>query len=97
METTDNQSKYVLESLKHQFIAGLNYGIQNFSVQLENRWLKRELNEGYQLTDIRLAYQWNAFRIYSDVTNIFDTQYKEAGAVPMPGRWFSLGLKYVWN
>lgn len=94
---TNDQSKYVLESLKHQFISGIHYSINNFNVQIENRWLKRELNDAYNLTDLRLAYQWKALRIYADITNVFDAQYKESGAVPMPGRWYSLGLKYVWN
>ncbi|QCX52972.1 TonB-dependent siderophore receptor [Elizabethkingia sp. JS20170427COW] len=92
-----NQSKYVLESLKHQFIAGLQYSIQDFSVQVENRWMKRELNKGYNVTDIRLNYQWKDFVVYSDITNIFEAQYRESGAVPMPGRWFSLGFRYLWQ
>ena len=94
---TSNQSKYVLESLKHQFIAGLQYSIQDFSVQAENRWMKRELNKGYNVTDIRLNYQWKDFVVYSDITNIFEAQYRESGAVPMPGRWFSLGFRYLWQ
>jgi iron complex outermembrane receptor protein len=97
MESANNLSKYVLESLKHQFIAGINYNFKNFSTQLENRWLKRELNDAYFITDIRLAYQWNSLRIYTDITNLFNTQYKESGAVPMPSRWFSLGFKYIWQ
>jgi iron complex outermembrane receptor protein len=97
MESANNFSKYVLESLKHQFIAGINYNYKNFSTQLENRWLKRELNDAYFITDIRLAYQWNSLRIYTDITNLFNTQYKESGAVPMPSRWFSLGFKYIWQ
>lgn len=91
------QSKYVLESLKHQLIAGVNYSFQNLSMQIENRWLKRELNDGYNISDIRLNYQWKSLRIYSDISNLFDAQYKESGAVPMPGRWFSLGLNYNWT
>lgn len=90
-------SKYTLESLKHQLIAGLQYKYKNFSAQVENRWLKRELNDAYTITDLRLNYQWKSFTVYSDVTNIFDTKYRESGAVPMPTRWFSLGFKYVWT
>lgn len=88
------QSKYVLESLKHQFIAGIRYRLKNFSVQIENRWLKRELAGGYDVADIRINYQWPRFILYSEVTNAFDAEYKEAGAVPMPARWIGAGIQF---
>lgn len=91
---SSQESKYILESLKHQFIAGINYLRGNFSVQIQNRWVKRELNSGYDLLDIRAQYQLKSFRLYTDVSNVFNTAYKEAGAVPMPPRWFSIGVKY---
>jgi vitamin B12 transporter len=46
------------------------------------------------LTDIRLNLQQKQFDYYVDFQNVFDKTYIEAGAVPMPGRWFSLGVKY---
>ncbi len=93
----ENQSKYVLESLKHQFIVGVNYVYRDFSIHLENRYIKRELNSGYDVLDARVNYQLNSFLLYADVSNILDSQYREAGAVPMPPRWFNLGVKYQWN
>lgn len=93
----ENQSKYVLESLKHQFIVGVNYAYRDFSIHLENRYIKRELNSGYDVLDARVNYQLNSFLLYADVSNILDSQYREAGAVPMPPRWFNLGVKYQWN
>jgi len=98
LETTDgNQSKYTLESLKHQFIAGIHYRIDNFSFQLKNRWLKRELASAYDVADVRINYQLQNFLLYTEVTNLFDAEYTEAGAVPMPTRWFGLGVKYKWE
>lgn len=98
LETPDgNQSKYVLESLKHQFIAGIHYRVNDFSLQLKNRWLKRELASAYNITDLRVNYQLDSFLLYTEVTNIFDAEYTEAGAVPMPTRWFGLGVKYQWK
>lgn len=93
----DKQSKYVLESLKHQFIVGINYAYRDFSIHLENRYIKRELNTGYDVLDLRVNYQLNSFLVYADVSNILNSQYREAGAVPMPPRWFNLGLKYRWD
>ncbi|WP_310992192.1 TonB-dependent receptor plug domain-containing protein [Aequorivita marina] len=98
LETSDgDQSKYTLESLKHQFIAGIHYRINDFSFQLKNRWLKRELGSAYNVADIRINYQLQNFLLYTEVTNLFDANYTEAGAVPMPTRWFGLGVKYQWK
>ncbi|MCX7547799.1 TonB-dependent receptor [Xanthomarina sp. F1114] len=98
LDTSNNlQSKYVLESLKHQFIAGIHYQTNDFSFQIKNRWLKRELANAYNITDIRLNYQIKSVCLYAEVTNLFDATYQEAGTVPMPSRWFSLGLIYQWK
>lgn len=96
-ETSEKQSKYTLESLKHQFVAGIQYQINDFSMQIKDRWLKRELGDSYHVADVRLNYKIQNFDLYTEVTNIFNAEYKEAGAVPMPPRWFSLGVRYQWN
>ena len=98
LETSaQTQSKYTLESLKHQFVAGLYYRKHDFSLNVLNRLLKRELASAYNVLDIRVNYQWQDFLLYSEITNLFNTSYNEAGAVPMPARWFALGLKYEWK
>ena len=91
------QSKYVLESLKHQLIAGVHYQINRLSFHLQNRWLQRELADAYNIADLRVNYQCRNFLFYTEGTNLLNTEYAEAGAVPMPGRWFSLGIKYQWK
>lgn len=91
------QSKYALESLRHQFIAGVNYKINKLAFQIENRLLKREHGKAYDISDLRVNYQLKKALVYTQVTNLFNAEYKEAGAVPMPSRWFSLGVKYQWN
>lgn len=87
-------SKYVIESLKHQLIVGFNYSYKKFGLQWQNRWIKRERNEGYFVSDIKAMTQWNSFEIYTQASNLFNASYKEAGAVPMPSRWVQLGIKY---
>ena len=96
-ENTEILSKYVLESLKHQVIFGLNYEHNNFDIQLQNRYLKRELKEGYLVTDIKLSKAVNRFTIYTQASNIFGTSYSEIGAIPLPSRWFQLGINYRTN
>ena len=95
--STEIQSKYILESLKHQFVAGVNYRYSEFSIQIKNRWLQRELANAYNIADVRLNYNLENFILYAQATNIFDASYQEAGAVPMPTRWFGLGVKYQWH
>lgn len=94
---SDIESKYILESLKHQFIVGVHYQINDFSFNVKNRWLKRELANSYNIADVRVNYKMDNFLLYTEVTNLFNASYKEAGAVPMPTRWFGLGIKYQWN
>lgn len=89
-----NLSKYTVESLKHQFIAGVNYQYDQLGVQLQNRYMKRELNDGYVVTDLKVMYQFPSFQIYTQATNLFNSSYKEVAAVPMPGRWIQLGINY---
>lgn len=93
----NNQSKYILQALKHQFIAGIHYHYKDVSIQLKNRYIKRMLNDPYNVLDMRINYELKDFLIYTNISNILDAQYKEVGAIPMPSRWFSLGLKYTWN
>lgn len=91
------QSKYILESLKHQLILGVNYAFDNFSMQVSNHFIERELNTPYNLLHIRVNYTIKDFSIYADASNLLNAEYTEAGAVPMPPRWFTLGLRYLWT
>lgn len=94
---TEIISKYKIESLKHQVILGIDYRYNDFSTQLQNRYVKREMNEGYFITDLRLQYQFATFQVYMQVTNLFNSTYKEVAAVPMPSRWLQLGFQYHLN
>lgn len=90
-------SKYILENLKHQLIANTNYTLDNISIMLANRWVKRELNKAYLISDCRLGYSFSKFKINADINNLFDHSYSEIGSVLLPKRWFSLGLSWESN
>lgn len=87
-------SKYAIESLRHQLTANLTVKTNNFSATLAGRFNQRISYKSYFVGDIRVAYTLKPMNIYLDAQNIFDVTYIEAAAVPMPGRWFSLGLAY---
>lgn len=87
-------SKYVIESLRHQATASIHLLSGRFSGTAAMRFNQRISYKNYFLGDARIGYQLAPVNVYVDIQNIFDTTYIEAAAVPMPGRWFSLGIKY---
>ena len=86
-------SKYVLESLKHQAIARVNYKLHAFEMQLVNRFVQRELNKSYNIVDARVGYAMKHTKVYFDATNLFNASYAEFGSVPIVGKWFLVGLR----
>lgn len=90
-------SKYKLENFRHQIVNTLQWNNNSWSVLVANRYNERISYKDYFLTDFRISLQQNKFTYYMDAQNIFDKKYIEAGAVPMPGRWFSLGVKFNGN
>lgn len=91
-----NFSKYVQEHLKHQFIAKVeNQLFGNFINQLIYRYNQRWTGQSYNLLDAKLSYRKNDLDIYALVNNITNTNYTEAFGVPMPRRWFHIGVSYT--
>ena len=88
------QSKYGIESLKHQAKLLLMAQQQRWNIGLTNRFNQRISEKSYFLTDLRLGYTLEAVSFFVDAQNIFDVSYVETNAVPLPGRWYSLGIKY---
>jgi vitamin B12 transporter len=94
VQTGGQQSKYALESLRNQTIGQIIYECKGWGATLSSRYQERINYKDYFLMDWRIRYQWQTLECYVDVQNLFDVTYIEAGAVPMPGRWANLGLKY---
>jgi vitamin B12 transporter len=88
-------SKYAIESLSHQAIAALTFQHRDWSITSANRFQERISYKSYFLSDIKLAYQLRNIHLYVEAQNVFDVSYIESGAVPMPGTWYSVGIK--WN
>jgi len=90
-------SQYALEHLRHQLCANINAEFFHMlTVTVAARYQQRVSYKDYGLLDARIAYVHRRFSIYADVTNLTNVQYIETGAVPMPGRWVTLGLKWAW-
>lgn len=96
-QTTGLVSKYSLENLKHQGKLLLMASNNMWNAGIANRFNQRISDKSYFLTDLRIGYSFPFLSVYADAQNIFDVTYIEAAAIPMPGRWYSLGLKYEWG
>ncbi|KGE13394.1 TonB-dependent receptor plug domain-containing protein [Sphingobacterium deserti] len=90
-------SRYRLENLKHQAKLVVAASHQKWNASVANRFNQRVSDDSYFLSDLRLAYNFPFVSVYADAQNIFDVTYLESGAVPMPGRWYTLGLRYQWT
>ncbi|MBX2962661.1 MAG: TonB-dependent receptor [Cyclobacteriaceae bacterium] len=85
-------SRYALENLKHQVVASIALAYSgHLRHTLNYRYNNRVSMPDYSVVDTRLLWQGRRFTIFADVTNLFDTEYKETNLVTMPGRWFRMG------
>ncbi|MET3025621.1 TonB-dependent receptor [Flavobacterium sp. UW10123] len=92
---TETYSKYAISSLKHQITNTIDYQFKNLSVMFATRFNERITGPSYWVNDFRVSQAINKFTIFLDGQNIFNATYYEVGAVPLPSRWFTLGVKLV--
>lgn len=88
---TELDSKYLISSLKHQLTNTIDYRYSGFSVLLANRFNERVRGASYWIHDFRLSQKTKQFTVFLDAQNFTNTTYFEIGAIPLPGRWYSLG------
>ena len=92
------ESKYALEHLRHQLSTMLNVNTGgNITHTITFRYNERFKGQEYGVLDYRIAYNHNTWRLTGDVTNLLDREYKEIGFIPMPGRWFRIGVEFKLN
>ncbi|MCU4157685.1 TonB-dependent receptor [Carboxylicivirga sp. A043] len=59
-----------------------------------------EIPTSYQpfwLTDVRLQWSADTYKIFIDANNVFDEQYYDLGNVVQPGRWIKAGVRVSLN
>ncbi|MCY4779059.1 TonB-dependent receptor [Sphingobacterium sp. UT-1RO-CII-1] len=93
----DISSKYIVESLKHQFLLKGIYQLKGFDFTAGGRWIKRELNDPYFVADVRVGYRVYGWDFYVEGTNLLNETYKEVAAVYLPKRWYMVGMRYQWG
>ncbi|MEL7122056.1 MAG: TonB-dependent receptor [Bacteroidota bacterium] len=96
-EVAENEapiSRYALENLNHQLVAGLSYRIgKRFTHTINFRYIDRVTMDDYTVVDTRLNFQANDFKLFLNAANLFDTEYRETNLVDMPGRWVRGGVE----
>ena len=88
-------TRYSLNSLKHQYITTLSTKFYKYvSQSLAYRYVERTNGESYNLVDAKISTSIKNFEVSLNANNIFNTNYREIGLIPMPkGNWM-LGLSY---
>lgn len=96
----DFASKYQMDYLQHQLIMQVNHKIHGaFHHNVSLRYIKRFGMTDYWLLDSRVWAMYDNWQFFIEATNLLNVQYREAGFVPMPGRWIRLGVKFnqIWE
>ncbi|GAA4155731.1 ligand-gated channel protein [Chryseobacterium ginsenosidimutans] len=91
-------ARYLLDNLKHQFIAKLETKfLKNFTNELVYRYNQRMNNGSYNLLDEKLSFVKKEISVYVLINNVTNTSYTETFGVAMPQRWFHIGFSYNIN
>ena len=94
-QSTSRISQYALDNLRNQLAARADFGYLNkYHFTIGAKYQQRFNYDEYILLDTRLSAKLNRFEIYGDVNNLTNVSYVEAGAVPMVGRWTTIGIRY---
>lgn len=90
-------SKYALENLKHQVIVKAETHLFKYLIpELSYRYNERLNFDSYHILDGKITFKKDNANVYILVNNITNTKYSDTTTVPvpMPGRWFHIGLTY---
>jgi iron complex outermembrane receptor protein len=95
-QSTNKISQYALDNLRNQLAVRADVGYLNrYHLTIGTKYHHRFNYDEYILLDTRLAVKLKRLEFYADVNNLTNISYVEAGAVPMVGRWTTVGMKWV--
>jgi vitamin B12 transporter len=91
-------SQYILDLLRHQFIAEITHSIPydivfNWAFRYENRYNF----DSYFITDLKLSRSFNIFELSLSALNLFNKSYTDVSGIPLPGRWLKAGISFRIN
>ena len=101
---TASISQFALNYLPIQWMSQMQFRVQRFSLSFNLRYLERyglkaAEKTAFAIADVRADYaikirEGKPLRVFVSMQNLGNTQYKEFTAVPLPGRWTTLGLVF---
>lgn len=94
-----NDSRYILNAYRHQFIAGLTLDFFDaLQITVRSRYIQRYTDVNYWLLDGKMSFHLiPKLNIFAELTNVTDQEYVESGFVQMPGRWIKVGCTIKLN
>ena len=103
-------SNYTLNHLRHKFTANLQHDVvRNLSMTWNFRWQERtgsylkyveaqptEIThyKPFSLLDLKVNYQLRNINLYTNINNVFNSEYLDLGNLPQPGIWVMMVLSY---
>ncbi|MFQ6040205.1 MAG: TonB-dependent receptor plug domain-containing protein [Candidatus Poribacteria bacterium] len=94
-ETKGFDSKYLLDHLRHQFLAQIKHPLVfRLLSSWKLRYEERPTDEGVFLLDAKIFGRYGKVELFVAGTNLLDVSYTEVGGAPMPGRWLTAGLVF---
>jgi len=88
-------TRYSLNSLKHQLSTSIRAKFSSLLDQsISFRFVERTNGETYNVLDAKIRAKFNKLELSVAANNIFNTEYTETNAVPMPKGNVMLGLSY---
>lgn len=92
-------SHYSFDNMRNQLIGRVNIGfLKYFNAGITGRFIERVSYKTYILLDASLSGTFAGVEVKLSCNNLLNVTYVEAGATPLPGRWFNLGVKWqMWK
>lgn len=104
------ESNYVLDYLRNKLYVAFDHSItKNMGLRWNIRYQEREGGyfdfskaeeieyPAFALVDFKLYQRLDKLEAFVEVSNLFDTQYRDIASVLQPGRWLRLGLVFNLN
>jgi vitamin B12 transporter len=104
----DFVSNYALDHLRHKLNVGFTHAITSkggatyrvawqqrtggFMLYKDGIFQDLQDFEPYWMVDARLFYKFGLITLFTEASNVFDTQQVSISNVPQPGRWIRMGI-----
>lgn len=90
---SSEESKYLLDFLRHQLIVKLS---NNLPFNMQQNWIFRyedRINsENSFIVDTQISKVFTSFKVFLRTTNVFNTNYRDFAGIKLPGRWITTGI-----